>query len=126
MVESVGMHVVVMDYIEGRCVDDMSLIPLEACNAIGEAIEVLHAENLVFGDLRPPNAVICQDSAYTKAAVLIDFEWCGEEGKVFYLDVETIEWHEDVCPGGKILREHDSYMLGLMGRKGSSDDSDST
>jgi len=127
-VESVGMYMVVMDYVKGQCADDVPSIPLEACKAIGEAIEVLHAENLVFGDLRPPNVIICEDSAYTKGAVLIDFEWCGEEGKVFYppdLNVETIEWHEGICPGGKILHEHDLYMRDLMVRKVSSDDSDS-
>jgi hypothetical protein len=121
------MYVIVMDYVEGRCVDDMSLIPLGTCRAISEAIEVLHADNLVFGDLRPPNVILSEDPAYTKGAVLIDFERCGEEGKVFYppdLNDETIEWHEGVCPGGKILRQHDSYMLYQMGRKGSLDGRD--
>lgn len=73
---------------------------------------MLHAHNLVSGDLRPSNVILCKDS---KGAVLVDFEWCGEEGKVFYpppdLNEESIEWHESVCRGGKILREHDCYML---------------
>ena len=129
VVESVGMYVIVMDYIEGRCIDDMSLVPLKACKAIGEAIQVLHADNLVFGDLRPPNVILYEDTTYTKGVVLIDFEWCGEEGKVFYppdLNEETIRWHEGVCPGGKILREHDSYMVDQMGRKGGLDGRDCT
>ena len=62
----------------------MSLIPLEACRVIGEAIEALHVENLIFGDLRPPNIILCEGSVYTKGAVLISFKWCGKEGKVFY------------------------------------------
>lgn len=106
----------------------MSLVLLKACKAIGEAIQVLHADNLVFGDLRPPNVILYKDTTYTKGVVLIDFEWCGEEGKVFYppdLNEETIRWHEGVCPGGKILREHDSYMV-EMGRKGGLDGRDCT
>jgi len=46
-VESAGMYVVGMDYIEGRCVDDVSLVPLEVCMAVGsEAIMVLHDDLL--------------------------------------------------------------------------------
>ena len=46
----------------------------------------LHANNLVFGDLRAPNIALCKDPMYSKGAVLVDFDWCGRP------DINTTLW----------------------------------
>ena len=52
---------------------------------IRRAMDLLHEKNLVFGDLRPPNILIKGDTA-----LLVDFDWCGEEGKGKYMKLSRI------------------------------------
>lgn len=105
---SVGMWVVVMDYVEGLGlgVDDV-LEETVHIESLRVALEKLHSRGLVFGDLRPPNVLIVGDKV-----VLIDFDWCGEAGKTRYpsdimLAKET--WHPGVQRGGLIEQAHDEY-----------------
>ncbi|KAF5372261.1 hypothetical protein D9757_009624 [Collybiopsis confluens] len=70
--ETIGMWVVVMDYVSGR-VCHGKLIEGERLS-IKTAIGLLHAEDLVFGDLREPNVIITEPK---NSVCLVDFEWCG-------------------------------------------------
>ncbi|KAF5368286.1 hypothetical protein D9757_010511 [Collybiopsis confluens] len=70
--ETIGMWAVVMDYVEGR-VSNGKLIEGEG-DSLKHAIEILHAQDLVFGDLRGPNVIITESK---KRICLVDFEWCG-------------------------------------------------
>ena len=60
------------------------------------------------GDLRGPNFIVSG-----KRVILLDFDWGGEEGEVFYpADINMqLTWHGDVQPGALIRREHDIFML---------------
>ncbi|KAF9645375.1 hypothetical protein BDM02DRAFT_3069469, partial [Thelephora ganbajun] len=42
-------------------------------NKVFEALRVLHANNLVFGDLRPSNILVTGQHRVR----LLDFNWCG-------------------------------------------------
>lgn len=49
-------------------------LPQPIFNQVEEALQVLHAENMVFAGLRPPNIMITKDEQRVQ---LIDFDWCG-------------------------------------------------
>jgi serine/threonine protein kinase len=111
-VDNVGMYVVIMDYEDGEHAD----IPLEDEDHIEQlrmAVKALHDANYVHGDLRAPNALIT-----TGGLKLIDFDWCGEEGKARYpADIflaPDLGWHSGVRRGGLIKKCHDEHMFELM------------
>ncbi|EED84629.1 predicted protein [Postia placenta Mad-698-R] len=100
-----GLWVVVMDYVEER---EQEGGPLYV-GRLTEAVEELHSEGLVFGDLREPN-VIDTD----KGLMLIDFDWCGQEGEARYpptINTSDINWAKGVGAGNPIQKEHDLHML---------------
>ena len=112
-VQSVGMYIVVMDYENGTRANP----PLEDKDRIEElrmAVEMLHGENYVHGDIRGPNVLIT-----TNGVKLIDFDWCGKEGEVCYpadisVDASDIGWHRDVRRGCLIEKGHDEHMFTLL------------
>jgi hypothetical protein len=111
--ESVGMFVVVMDFVEGRRVDnDKPRLPKEVLGPLQSTISALHNAKLVHGDLRGPNVIVSEGKG-GKRTMLLDFDWAGEEGEVFYpADINMqLTWHGDVKPGALIKREHDIFML---------------
>ena len=114
--ESVRMFVVVMDFVKGRHVDDLTDLPEKVLKQLRATIETLHAEKIVFGDLRGPNVMVADDGQGGKRGMLLDFDWAGEEGVALYpVDINMdAGWHWDVKGGGPILAEHDLFMLGCV------------
>ena len=55
---------------------------------VRRAIALLHAENLVFGDLRTPNVLV------DDGVKLTDYDWCGVDGVDRYPFIigDAIEW----------------------------------
>jgi len=102
-----GLDMVVMDFIsEDKNLSDAGL------EDVRKAIELLHNNDLVFGDLRRPNVL-----ATPSGAMLIDFDWCGTVGGVHYplqLNAKDIDWAPGVAAGKPILKEHDLAMLILL------------
>lgn len=73
------------------------------------AVDLLHSSGYVFGDLRDANILKLADNRI----MLVDFDWCGKEGEVFYpmgLNME-INWHPGSGPGLQIERDHDLFMF---------------
>jgi Ser/Thr protein kinase RdoA (MazF antagonist) len=64
----------------------------------------------VFGDFHGPNIIVNPDG---KSIVLVDFEWCGEDGVVRYpADISTtLMWHDDVYGCLPIGKQHDTFRL---------------
>ena len=107
---SVGLWVVVMDYVEGRKVADV-LTDQSPIASLRKAVTTLHGRGLVFGDLRAPNVMIVGDGV-----VLIDFDWCGKAGEARYpsdilLEHPRIDWHPGVQRGGLIEKAHDAHFF---------------
>ncbi|KAG6370422.1 kinase-like domain-containing protein [Boletus reticuloceps] len=76
-------RMVVMEYVEGMTLHDaiQGKICLSGFSAsLRKAIEFLHHQNFVFGDLREPNIMVTPD----RNVQLIDFNWAGQEGVVTY------------------------------------------
>ncbi|KAJ7447366.1 hypothetical protein B0H11DRAFT_1636574, partial [Mycena galericulata] len=76
---------------------------------LGNAIDKLHAEKLVFGDLRPPNIIVHNSSVH-----LVDFDWAGRVGEARYpstINMDPGIFPDGVDRGGLIKMEHDRKML---------------
>ena len=73
-------------------------------------MRVLHEASFVFGDLRSANILIDADGL----PYLIDFDWCGKAGEVFYppnITQGLISWAEGVKGEEAIEAKHDDEML---------------
>ncbi|KAK1230602.1 hypothetical protein PQX77_006297 [Marasmius sp. AFHP31] len=83
------------------------------------AVSTLHANDHVFGDLRPSNIMVDvreEEGHERKIRVaLVDFDWAGKVGKARYPPGISlggaIKWPEGVKPKGLITKEHDLYWL---------------
>jgi hypothetical protein len=45
--------------------------------------------------------------------MLVDFDWCGEEGEAVYpasINMD-VRWPEDVCGGALLKASHDDFMF---------------
>ncbi|KAF8952948.1 hypothetical protein BDZ97DRAFT_1680391, partial [Flammula alnicola] len=98
-VETVGMYVVVVDFIAGCQISETQL----SCNEVDarrETLQTLHNNDLVYGNLRSPNVILPPDG---KPTMLVDFDWSGRAREATYLpDINmppSIGWHPDVCRG---------------------------
>lgn len=117
-----GLIMIVMDHVKGGTTLDELLHSsssrelLDAIiNSVTEAIKVLHAENLVFGDLRTPNILVDSDGNVK----LVDFDWCGVHGVDRYPFIvgNGIDWASGVGPLAMMFKAHDIFMLeGLKAR----------
>ncbi|RPD68891.1 hypothetical protein L226DRAFT_548375 [Lentinus tigrinus ALCF2SS1-7] len=118
-----GVKMIVMDRVRGEmawCVQKRDEpLPLTVYEDVRSAIELLHGEGLVFGDLRPPN-VMCvpRGSASGEApnlgAMLVDFDWVGraDEGRYpVVLNDDLGIWPPGVERGGIMRKDHDLYFL---------------
>ncbi|TFK51424.1 hypothetical protein OE88DRAFT_1659438 [Heliocybe sulcata] len=104
---SVGMFVVVMAYVQDKGPDFRNPRHTES---LREAVQLLHTNEFVFGDLRAPNILVPDNEA-----ILIDFDWCGKVGEARYpsdinLD-ENCFWHPDVHRGRLIQKDHDAHLF---------------
>ena len=104
------IRMVVMEYIEGSTLDKTLHMPEDTRTQIEKAVNTLHDNQLVFGDLRPPNVMVSGSQAY-----LIDFDWAGRVNEARYpLNLsEAVAWPEEAkkLELELILVEHDLTML---------------
>ncbi|KAK0222082.1 hypothetical protein IW262DRAFT_1296676 [Armillaria fumosa] len=81
------------------------------------ALNILHREDLVFGDLRKPNIMIVagRNGDDRDTARLINFDWAGKENEVRYpihLNLsKEVKWADGVGSYRKIEKKHDLGML---------------
>ena len=112
-----------MEYVYGKAAHEwygINPLPQAVFNEVEKAIEILHAGNLIFADLCPPNIMVTED----ERVVLVDFDWRGVHKEVTYPislnddreQFNSIDWHPDVKRGGRMLKEHDIYLLGSLKR----------
>lgn len=109
--ETVGMWVVVMDYVEGKMADAVLREPAHVAS-LRAALTTLHHGGYVFGDLRRPNVLVDGERV-----MLIDFDWCGKAGEARYpadILLEPGMWDDGVERGGLIEQKHDAYHFRLL------------
>ena len=112
-----ALGMVVMDFVPGSDAYKLyskTQLPQAIYDGVKEAVDILHTEFIVFGDLRLPNIVITEP----QRPMLIDFDWCGTHGIDRYPsslnDLSSISWHEGVVRNGVMSMEHDTFMLKAM------------
>ena len=102
-------RMVVMDYIEGEAAAESGSWP-GAREKVEQAVQKLHAAQLVFGDLRGPNIIFSEDKVY-----LIDFDWAGKVNEARYPRnlSGSVRWpgKAEELEMAPILMEHDLFML---------------
>jgi serine/threonine protein kinase len=107
------LKMVVMEYIEGETVYDAMLArKLGQCiyESVGKAVNLLHENNFVFGDLRAPNIILNSKDT----VMLVDFDWCSIDGQGRYppnLNKSATKWHESVRGNGVMRKAHDIKLL---------------
>jgi hypothetical protein len=134
-----GQIMVVMDLIDGYpATKHKQSLPQTVKEDVHRAIEHLHNQGLVFGDLRRPNIMILKgrDEAMRTAddqhpaggsssstpdklatvghAMLIDFDWAGEDRSGRYpskMNTKEIVWADGAEPWELLKKEHDEFML---------------
>ncbi|KAG9296738.1 hypothetical protein G9A89_001370 [Geosiphon pyriformis] len=80
---------------------------------VTKAINLLHENNIVFGDLRPPNIMIQQNEGHFHVK-LIDFDWAGRDQidcYPFFMNHVQIKWPEGASDGKVLYKKHDLDML---------------
>lgn len=107
--ETVGMWAIVMSKVTG---DTSRALTAKQSKELQRAVGLLHAQELVFGDLRRPNVIAIGKDKIS----LIDYEWCGRGEVVRYpTDISTsLDWAPGVGPDKVITKEHDEYQLNKL------------
>ena len=85
---------------------------LHVFSEVKRALDILHREDMVFGDLRLPNILVSSVGEQTHVK-LVDFDWCGKEGMAKYPSILNPDcaWPEGVKPCGLLSKSHDLYWL---------------
>ncbi|EKM51397.1 uncharacterized protein PHACADRAFT_263483 [Phanerochaete carnosa HHB-10118-sp] len=96
------------------------IFPRSVFEDVDAAIKMLHAEGIVFGDLRQPN-VMCVSGSRAESGSgaterlrgkLTDFDWAGDDGDSRYpATVDTKRFAAGVEWNGVMRKEHDDEML---------------
>ncbi|KAL4250080.1 Protein kinase domain-containing protein [Pleurotus pulmonarius] len=114
-----GGKMVVMDDAKGEpasvALQSLKVLPSTVIKDLESALDILHANDLVYGDLRLPNIIVRQEGSQWRAS-LIDFDWSGAAGAVCYppnLNTPAF-WGIGAGPCLPILKEHDLGMLELL------------
>jgi serine/threonine protein kinase len=99
---------VVMDYFDGKpSYDGDRHRDADVSKKVLEAIKVVHSAGYVLGDVRPPNVMIGEEDQ----VMLIDFDWAGEEGGVWYpAYMSEGIWTDGIERMEKIKMTHDTDM----------------
>ncbi|KAK0231368.1 hypothetical protein IW262DRAFT_1343836 [Armillaria fumosa] len=113
-----ALNMIVMGYVEGKTATKVFNGAALSPNVVGDlerALNILHGEGLVFGDLRRPNIMIMPEDNTVR---LIDFDWAGKENEVRYPihlnQSKEVEWADGVGSYRKIDKKHDLNMLKLL------------
>lgn len=106
-----GLNMIIMDYVEGKPLPCSYVPPdYEPIYAdVEAAVEVLHSNDLVFGDLRTRNILAKSGGG----AMLVDFDWVSQHGKDRYPASwdDSKDWAEGVGRRKLMKKEHDLFML---------------
>ncbi|KAH7098894.1 hypothetical protein BKA62DRAFT_673995 [Auriculariales sp. MPI-PUGE-AT-0066] len=113
--ETVAQMVVMYEYIDATKVDHtrQQLSWDQSVSQLEDAVKAMHQKGFVHGDLRGPNILLDGNNA----PMIIDFDWAGRADSLHTIYPGNIcldssyKLHTDVCPGGRILPEHDDHLV---------------
>jgi len=115
-----GLTMVIMEKVEGKMASGLASrgqpLPRSVLDGVQLAIQTLHQANIVFGDLRLSNIMVCQDDNSQARAILVDFDWAAIAGEGRYpasLAPFSV-WAPTVHPHGLMQKAHDIHMLEVL------------
>ena len=74
------LRMVVMEYVDGETLHEVKRVPPSAKAEVARALQILHDQDCIFGDLRRQNVMITRN----EQVKLIDFDWAGKENETRY------------------------------------------
>jgi serine/threonine protein kinase len=103
------LRMVVMEPIDGETLDMANQIPPTLMDQIRHALDILHDQGYVFGDLRPQNIMITTNGQVE----LIDFDWAGihKESRYPLLISPSLKWPDGVEALSIMETQHDDVMF---------------
>jgi hypothetical protein len=103
------LRMVVMEHIDGEALDMAKRIPPTIMDQIRHALDILHDQGYVFGDLRPQNVMITKN----EEVKLLDFDWAGihKESRYPLLMSSSLKWPDGVEALSVMETQHDDIML---------------
>ncbi|KAK0492500.1 hypothetical protein EDD18DRAFT_1079650 [Armillaria luteobubalina] len=114
-----SLQLVVMEFLHGRTVVERyeGSISETLRDAVRGAVQILHDQSFVHGDIRTPNIVIVDGAGDEGERIrIIDFDWAGEQGKVRY-PLHISDYIRNTC-GVKdydvITFQHDMQMVDAL------------
>ncbi|KAF9262767.1 hypothetical protein L218DRAFT_1077693 [Marasmius fiardii PR-910] len=123
-----GWYMVVMEYLDkaqnaykyllGQPYQERFL-PQTAYSNIKSALEVLHQNNIVFGDVRLQNVMVEEKAGGGLRGYLVDFDGCGthEEARYPVFLAHILLFQEaGMKPNGIMKKEHDIKLLAELGK----------
>jgi len=108
------LYMVVMDCVDGKSIwqlqEDKIPVPEIVARSVTDAIELLHENDTVFGDLWDQNILYDASKA---CVVLVDFGWSRKDGESRYPATlnPSNTWVEDVSPYSIMHKAHDLWQL---------------
>ena len=111
------LYMVVMDRVDGKSIWQLEVegtpIPAVVLEKVQEAVDLLHENDIVFGDLWDPNILYVADE---DCVMLVDFDWPAkdEEGRYPAVLNPNNAWSEDVLPYGIMCESHDIWQLNRL------------
>lgn len=111
-VVTVGLFVVVMDFVKGQTLHAKSTVSQKVIGQLRQTLAVLHRQNHVYGDLRGPNIVVSVDKNGNEFAKLLDFDWGGGGGCGIPCGYQHGDRLAFRCFSWRHIHyEHDEFML---------------
>jgi serine/threonine protein kinase len=110
-----GWIMVIMEELKNPWIELLKIQPKNrepSKRPIKEAVDSLHANGYVHGDIRASNILVCP-SKLDQGIRFIDFDEAGKAGEAIYprnLNVKDIKRPDGAVGGQKILKEHDLWM----------------
>jgi len=118
--EIYGWHIIVMEYINGSMLSDITKLTKDDTERILQelynAMQKLHEKKLVFGDPRKNNIMIQKDINGMQHIKLVDFDWCGIEDQACYPAFinHEINWPSGVFDKKPLHRSHDKCFFNML------------
>ena len=95
-------------------IESCEVIPRTVFDDVEKALAILHDNDLVFGDLRPPNIICVLTESGEKRAKLVNFDWAWVHGWDRYpatMNAPSDEWAPGMGPNEVMMKKHDLAMF---------------
>ncbi|CAG8636381.1 5837_t:CDS:2 [Funneliformis mosseae] len=114
-----GWKIIIMESVNGNPLNMIKDLTIEEKSNIKgyikHLIDILHENDIVFGDLRSNNVLYDRDS---RRIFLIDFDWAGRHNvdkyPPFMNHSDDINWPQGVEEGKLMKKEHDLHFLNTL------------